>query len=267
MSRHETLHYKNRSVFNAIGYLLMFGANMLAVLLPINGKTTAEISDEYPSLFAPASSTFSIWTLIYLALLGFIVYQLRLAFSDKQFGTLQHLMAGLKDWFLVSCVVNACWLFAWHYLLIPVSVALMLMLLAALIIIHINLKINLIPASFKEKIFIQLPFSLYLGWISIATLANISSLLVFAGWEGNHHAQIVTTIVFIGIGTLASMLMVLLRNNIVYALVSVWAFYGILLKRRAADIMEESIIIHACIIAIGVIAVTISWQFYRKQKS
>ncbi|RFS18858.1 hypothetical protein DVR12_26115 [Chitinophaga silvatica] len=245
----------------------MLGANMLAVLLPINGKTTAEISDEYPTLFTPANFTFSIWGLIYLTLLGFIVYQLRLAFAGKQPEKLNKLMSGIKDWFLVSAVANACWLFAWHYQLIPVSMALMLILLVSLIIIHLNLQINIVKTSITEQVFIQLPFSLYLGWIVIAALANAAALLVFAGWEGEHHAQVITTTAFIGIGTLASILMILLRNNIIYALVSVWAFYGILIKRKAADVMDESSIIHACVIGIGLIAITISWQFYRKQKS
>lgn len=267
MANHETLQLKNKSIFNAIGYVIMIGVNALAVFLPINGKTTSEVSDSYPSLFTPAGITFSIWGIIYLALLGFVIYQLWLAFSNKEKEKLQKVMTGIKDWFLVSCVANACWLFTWHYELVPVSVALMLILAASLVIIHLNYKINTVPASLQEKLFIYLPFSLYLGWIAIATLANISALLVFACWEGNHQTQVATTVAFIGIGTLLSMLMILLRNNIVYALVSVWAFYGIILKRKAADVMEENAIIHACIIAIGLIAVTISWQFYRKQKS
>lgn len=267
MVSHETLHFKNKSIFNTLGYIIMIAANVLAVALPINGKTTAQISEEYPNLFVPAGFTFFIWGIIYLSLLAFIIYQLWLAFSDKHPEALSRLMQKMKDWFLISSVANACWLFAWHYHLIPVSMVIMLMLLISLVIIHLNFGIGTSPATLPEKIFIHFPFSLYLGWMAIATIANLTTLLVYAGWEGNLHNQIIWTIIMIGIGTLASMAMILLRNNIVYALVSVWAFYGILAKRKAADVMDENSIIHTCIIAIGIIAITISWQFYRKQKS
>jgi hypothetical protein len=267
MVSHETLHFKNRSIFNTIGFIIMIAVNALAVLLPINGKTTAQISEEYPNLFVPAGITFSIWSVIYLSLLAFIIYQLWLSFSNKQPATLAYVMQRMKDWFLISCIANACWLFAWHYHLIPVSVAIMVILLISLIIIHLNFGIGIAPATLTEKIFIHIPFSIYLGWITIATIANITALLVYTGWDGSRHAQVLWAIAMISLGTLLSMGMVLLRNNITYALVSVWAFYGILLRRRAADVMDENSIIHACIIAIGVIAITISWQFYRKQKS
>ncbi|PSL42493.1 hypothetical protein CLV51_11221 [Chitinophaga niastensis] len=267
MVRHETLHYKNRSVFNALAYIIMIVANALSFLLPINGKKTNEISEEYPHLFAPARITFSIWTIIYLALLAFIIYQLWLAFSNKAPGILANFMLRMKDWFLISSVANACWLFAWHYDLIPLSVAIMFILLLSLLAIHINFGIATTPATLPEKIFINFPFSLYLGWISITTIANIATLLVYAGWKASIHTQIIYTILMVGISTLLSVGMILLRNNITFALVSVWAFYGILIKRKAADVLEENAIIHSCIIAIGVIAVTISWQLYRKQKS
>ena len=267
MVSHETLHFRNRSVFNTLGYIVMIAANVLALLLPINGETTAQVAEGYPNLFAPAGVTFGIWGIIYLSLLGFIIYQLWLAFSNKRPEVLAHLMQKMKDWFIISSVANASWLFSWHYHLIPVSVAIMLILLISLLVIHLNLGISIIPATLPEKIFIHFPFSIYLGWIAIATIANITTLLVYAGCEGSVQAQVTWTIIMIGIGTLVSMAMVLLRNNIVYALVSVWAFYGILLKRRAADVMQEISIIHTCIIAIGIISVTISWQLYRKQKS
>lgn len=267
MVSHETLHFKNKSIFNALSYIVMIAANMLALLLPINGQTTAQVAEAYPNLFAPARVTFGIWGVIYFSLLCFVVYQLWLAFSNKRPETLAHLMLKMKDWFLISSVANACWLFSWHYHLIPVSAAIMLMLLVSLLVIHHNFGISITPATLPEKIFIHFPFSVYLGWIVIAAMANIAALLVYAGWEGSVEAQVTWTVVMICAGTIASMAMVLLRNNILYALVSIWAFYGILLKRRAADVMQENAIIHACIIAIGVIAVTISWQLYRKQKS
>ncbi|WP_143310860.1 hypothetical protein [Chitinophaga vietnamensis] len=267
MVSHETLHYKNRAVFNTIGFIIMITVNALGALLPINGKTAREVSAEYPNLFTPAAFTFEIWGLIYLAVLSFVVYQLWLSFSDKQPEMLARLMNCMKDWFLISCVANACWLFAWHYELLPVTIPLMLLLSASLLIIHIRCRIAVDAVTPPEKFFIHLPFSLYFGWVSIATISNFAALFVYAGWQDSPEAQVNWAVGMISVGTITSIIMVLLRNNIIHALVNVWAFYGILVKRKQADIPAENIIIHACIIAIGIIAVTISWQLYRKQKS
>ncbi|NLR68374.1 hypothetical protein HGH92_28970 [Chitinophaga varians] len=267
MASHETLHYKNKSIFNTLAFLLMIATNALAWLLPINGKQTGEISDEYPHIFTPPGFTFSIWSLIYLSLLCFVIYQLWLAFSGKRPDVLARVMGAVKEWFLISCVVNATWLFAWHYELIPVTVGLILILLASLFIIHVNIGIGRTTASMPEKLFIHVPFSIYLGWISIATLANITTLLVYAGWTGSVTFQVWWTISMIAVGTLISILMVLRRNNILHALVAVWAFYGILVKRREAGVTEQQPVIHCCVIAIGIIAIAISWHLYRKPRS
>ncbi|RBL90783.1 hypothetical protein [Chitinophaga flava] len=267
MVSHETLHYKNKSVFNTLAFIIMLAANALAWLLPINGKKIKEVSDEYPTLFTPPSFTFYIWGLIYLSLLCFIVYQLWLAFSGKQPRLLAHVMSCLKEWFLISCVTNTTWIFAWHYELIPVTVGLILILLATLFIIHINFGIAREPAPLPEKLFVYFPLSLYLGWVNIATLANISTMLTYTGWAGGSGFQVGWTVSMISLGTLISIFMVLRRNNIIHALVAVWAFYGILIKRGATGMMEQQPIIHACIIAIGIIAIAISWQLYRKPRS
>lgn len=267
LETHEALHYKNKSVFNTIGLIIVIVINMLAVLLPINGKSTGQLSDQYPNLFTPVGITFSIWSVIYLSLLVFIIYQLWLAFSGRHPEELKNFMTRMKGWWLINCLANTCWLLAWHYELVPLSALLMLLLLLSLLAIHRNFNIGPAPALPREKVFIHLPFSLYLGWISIATLANITALMVYYGWDGTGISQITWAVLMIAVGTLLSLIMVLRRNNITYALVSIWAFYGILLKREQAAVMEETPVIHASVIAMGIIAIGISWQLYRRKTS
>jgi hypothetical protein len=262
---HSLLHYQHRSIFNTIGLVVVIAINMLAVLLPINGMTTGQLSDQYPNLFTPAGITFSIWSLIYLSLIGFIIYQLRLAFSGRYPEELPGFMHRMKGWWLISCLANTCWLLAWHYEKVALSLVLILLLLFSLCAIHRNFRIANPAAGTLEKIFVQLPFSLYLGWISIATIANTTAVMVHYGWNGEVISQITWTILMIGVGTLVSLYMILQRNNTVHALVCIWAFYGILLKRQQAGILEETPIIQACVIAMGVIAVGISWQLYRRK--
>jgi len=267
LETHEALHYKNKSIFNTIGLIIVVVINMLAVLLPINGKSTGQLSDQYPNLFTPAGITFSIWGVIYLSLVAFVIYQLWLSFSGRYPEELKNFMIRMKGWWLISCLANTCWLLAWHYELVLLSVFLMLLLLFSLLAIHRNFNIARSPAHTREKLFIQLPFSLYLGWISIATLANITALMIYYGWDGAGISQIAWAVLMIATGTLLSLTMILRRNNITYAVVSIWAFYGILLKREQAAVMEEAPVTHACVIAIGIIAIGISWQLYRRKTS
>ncbi|WP_291910369.1 hypothetical protein [Chitinophaga sp. CB10] len=267
MQLHDTLYYRNRSVFNSISFVIMIVANILAVKIPINGVSTGEVADRFPSLFAPAGFTFGIWGLIYSGLLAFTICQQILAFTGSREEQLRHHMQRMKHWYILSCILNAGWLFAWHYELIPLALLIICLLLLCLLHIHRNFSIYNPAATLHEKLFIQAPFSIYLGWITVATLANLAACFAYAGWLVSHQAQVRLAIVLIGIASLVSMYMILYRNNILHALVSVWAFYGILYKRQTEGLTDEYRIIYACIMGIGLIAVTISWHLISKQKS
>ena len=115
MAADETLHYKNQSIFHAIGFILVIGVNLLAVKMPINGMRTSEIAEKYAHLLLPATVTLNVWGAIYLALFAFIVYQLWLAFWGDHPQELTRLMTHMRYWWLISCVANAGWFFAWHY--------------------------------------------------------------------------------------------------------------------------------------------------------
>jgi hypothetical protein len=264
----ETLHYKNQSVFHVIGFVLVIAVNIMAVWLPINGQQTGTVADKYPNLLVPAGFTFSIiWTLIYLGLLSFTIYQLWLAFWGKHPQELSRLMTRMRYWWMISCIANACWLFAWHYELLPVSVLLMLVLLASLVAIRHNFAIGDTGAPLREKLFVHFPFSLYLGWISIATVANVTALMVYWGWHGQGISQVIWSVLMIALCAGISAYMILQHHSITYGLVNAWALYGIVLKRKHVDVISEHVVIQAAIIAIGLIAVAISWKLYRERRS
>lgn len=261
---HQTLHYKNLAIFNAIGFVMVIVVNVMASQLLINDKSPADISDEYENLFTPAGITFAIWGVIYLSLFGFIIYQLWLAFSGKRQAALEQFMQRMRNWWLISCLANSCWLFAWHYELLPVSMLLMFILLISLLAIHLNFNIALASSTtWQEKLFIQLPFSLYLGWICIATVANLAALLVYTGWDS---MSIPWAIFFILICTVASSLLVLRRNNIVVGIVGIWALLGIIIKRQEAGGNTARAIVSTCIAAIAVSVITISWRLYKNSR-
>ncbi|MBV8251208.1 MAG: hypothetical protein JO154_01275 [Chitinophaga sp.] len=267
MQAHDTLYYRNRSIFNSIAFIILIAVHLLSWLLPINGVSSADVSDLYPSLFVPAGFTFHIREVIYICLLAFTICQQMLAFSPDEESRLRYHMQRMQHWFILSCILNACWFFAWHYEMIPLSMLLKVLQLLCLIRIHQNFHIYNPYAYQKEVWFVQIPFSIYLAWIAITTLLNFATLSTYEQWMITPAAQIGLTVALICVSTIISMIMILFRNNILFALVNVWMLYGILYKRQMTGTPEEYAIIHACIVGIGMIAVTISWYLIRKQKS
>ncbi|WP_440134451.1 hypothetical protein [Chitinophaga sancti] len=260
---HETLYYKNSAIFNTIGYLMVIGVNALAGLGLINGNTTAQVSEKYDNLFVPAGFTFSIWGLIYLALIGFIIYQLWLAFASGHEDSLEQFMERMRGWWLISCMANSCWLFAWHYELLPLAILLMLTLLISLLAIHINFNIAAPGASRAMRWFVFIPFSLYLGWICVATVANIAALLVYSGWDG---MSVPVTAILILVACAGATLLVVKRHNIVAGMVAIWAFYGIIAKRQSEVTTMALPVIICCLSAIGVVLVAgIRELIYKKE--
>lgn len=203
-----------------LAYIAMVAVNYLAVALPLAGKSTAAVSDSYPNLFAPAGFTFAIWGVIYLLLGAYVVYQTT--------RTDDNTVATVNNWFLLNAVLNATWMFSWHYEVIWLSVLLMLGILGTLIVIAEKLRASKLTK--KEKWLVQIPFSVYFGWITVATIANITVLLVALNWNGFGIAASTWMVVVLLVGALIGILRMLRDSVAAYGLVLVWAYYGILSK-------------------------------------
>ncbi|PKM88911.1 MAG: lantibiotic ABC transporter permease [Firmicutes bacterium HGW-Firmicutes-12] len=214
----------------AVTFLTMIIVNALANILPINGQGTGQVSDAYPNLFAPAGLTFAIWGLIYLLLALYTLYQFGLFQKDK-ITTKVHLLEKIGFYFSISSIANAAWIFSWHYHLIPLSMLLIVVILVCLILV--NQAINNFQLSVKEQIFIRLPFSVYFGWITVATIANATTLLVSMGWNGFGISESTWAIMIIITGMLIGVITTIRNRDIAYGLVLVWAYAGILIKHKA----------------------------------
>ncbi len=214
-------------VLNTVAFLLMISVNALANILPLNGVTTAEVSESYPNLFTPAAITFSIWGLIYILLAAFVLYQLGV-FSKNNGVYRADIIKEIGLYFAISSIANAAWIFAWHYNMIFLSVILMLVILICLA--SISSKLSEATLSTKEKILIKIPFSVYFGWITVALIANITVLLVSLGWNGWGISQEVWTVIVMIAGLLIGMATMLKNKDIAYGLAIIWAYTGILIK-------------------------------------
>jgi hypothetical protein len=227
-------------VVHIILFVFMIVMNVLAVVLPLNGKTTGELSGLYPNLFTPAGFTFSIWSVIYFFLGGFIIFQASALLKQDHHS--REKIQRISPFFIISCLANAGWIISWHFRLVILSVCIMIVLLLSLVTIHEKLKLSLPWKPLNEKLWLDVPFSLYLGWITIATIANITAMLVDTGWNGAGLSETFWTVTMITTGTLVGLLMIFLRNNIVFALVAIWAFYGIFAKNQNSSINTGTVI-------------------------
>lgn len=214
-------------ILAGVAYVAMVTVNFLANGLPINNRSTGEISDAYPNLFAPAGITFSIWGLIYLLLAGYVIYQFIKSSQGKE-----NLFSKINPVFIISSLANISWIFAWHYDYIGLSVIIMAVILLSLIKIANILRAEKFTSL--EKLFIKVPFSVYFGWITVAAIANITVFLVSLGWNGFGIADFVWTSIILVVGALIGIWRTNHDKNIAYALVLVWAYLGILLKHFSA---------------------------------
>lgn len=218
-----------------ISYLAMILVNALANILPINGLNTGEVSDSFPNLFAPAGITFAIWGVIYFLLGAYTLYQLGL-FQKEKSQSQEELFNYVGTLFVISSIANTIWIFAWHYKIIGVSLALMVAILVCLILI--NQKTKKANLTTSQKFFIRLPFSVYFGWISVATIANVTTWLVDLGWSGFGVSEVVWTIIILLVGIAIGILTVFSNTDIAYGLIFVWAYAGITLKHTSPDMFN-----------------------------
>jgi hypothetical protein len=249
---------------NLIGFLAVVTVNAMAVIIPINDKTTQELSDKYPNLFVPAGITFSVWGIIYILLALFIIYQFVVAFRRnlEERGIFEKI--GLL--FFISCIFNVAWILAWHYEIVWLSLVIMILLLISLISIYIRLGTGRQGINISEKIFVNIPFSVYLGWITIATIANVAAFLVKTNWNGFGLSEQLWTVMIVAVGVLITLATVFSRNDIFYCLVVIWALVGIILKRSADNSMPDQSVIISSIIGIAIITIAIAVQLIRKKK-
>lgn len=233
-----------RQLANALSVVLALTVNILASVLPLNGQNTGEISDRFEVFFVPAGYVFSIWGLIYIGWIAFAIYQ----FLPAQKGNSRLQMLGYR--FALSGVFNAGWLFCWHYNQFGLSVLVMLALLATLVVSYLKLDVGRAPVSAAEKWTVDIPFSVYLGWISVATIANITDYLYYIGWNGFGIAPQTWAVIMLVVASLLGLLMALARRDAGYLFVFVWAFAGIALKQADAPLVAYSAWV-ATLVALG----------------
>jgi hypothetical protein len=208
-------------------FLGVIAVNALANILPINGYNTGQVSAFYPNAFVPAGFTFSIWGVIYLLLFSYSIGYTYYSLKQEQFPKVFAFIERINNYFLLTCVFNMSWILAWHYLQIELSVVIMLLFLITLI--QLFLKSNTMAGALTktQKFILQMPFIVYLGWISVATIANITALLVAYKWYGFGMTPVYWSAAMILIAIVLAVFMLLKFKAVPFALVVAWALWGI----------------------------------------
>jgi benzodiazapine receptor len=234
---------------NILAFALTVVVNSLAGgTTLLGGKLTADISDANPTLVTPAGYVFSIWGIIYVLLGIFVVYQALPSQAGKDF----HDRVGWL--FVLSSLLNIVWLFLWQYEYLSLSVVVMFLLLASLIAIYLRLGIGKSKVALREKLAVHVPFSVYLGWITIATIADVSVTLVSVNWDGFGISQETWAALVVVIALLIALLVVATRKDVAYGLVIIWALLGIAVKQSGNQNIVMLTEVSAVIVAIALAA-------------
>ena len=240
---------------NIIAVILTIIVNGLANLLPIGGKNTAELSDNIPNLFVPAGITFTIWGIIYFLIILFAIYLAKDLFKKEK--TTTSFLEKISYFFILASIANIIWIFLWHYEQVLLSLLAMLVLFGSLLVMYLRLNIGKEEVSLKEKLFIHVPISIYIGWITVATIANVTAVLVTIGWNGFGVSEEIWTMLVMIVAAIITILMLIKRKDCAHSAVIIWALIGIYLKRMTNDPIYglQTQIAYTAVIAIVIILI------------
>jgi hypothetical protein len=216
-----------RQWMTILATLATITVNVLANTLPINGLNTGDISDRFDIYFVPAGYVFSIWGVIYI---GWLVYSIFQALPSQAENPI---LKKIAPWYWISSLGNIAWIFLWHYEVFTFTLLFMALILVSLLVINRALA----EAQGQTKWYVKLPFSLYLGWISVATVANASQWLYFFDWSGWGIQPAAWAVIMIAVASLLGILMAWLENDTFYVLVLIWAFIGITVSQAGASVV------------------------------
>jgi hypothetical protein len=237
-----------KQIITIIFTVLVIAVNGLANALPLNGQGTGEISDRFDIYFVPAGYVFSIWGIIYLGLLLYTVYQALPAQKDNR------ILDKLAPAYWISSIANVAWIFLWHYEVFEITLIAMIAILVSLLLIYVQLK----DVNGPMKWLVRFPFSIYLGWISVATIANASQLLYYIGWQGFGLPGSIWAIIMISVATILGLVMSWLENDLFYNLVLVWAFIGISISQANTSSVVIASWVGVVLLVIGYLVSSIS---------
>lgn len=252
---------KTLQILNGVAAVATIAMGYLSNTGIFNGKTMASVSAEYQNLFTPAGYAFSIWGLIYLSLLGFVIYYGRSLFKAaiKEDKTVKE----VGGWFFISCLANSLWVVVWLYEYTLISIFLMILLLFSLLKIVVKTKMELHNVPLKKFLFLFWPFCIYSGWVSVALIANIAAYLTKIGWNGFGLSETIWAVIMIVVAAIVHIFMIWKRNMREFALVLVWSLIAIAVANQNVN----ATVVWAAVIVAIIVFINIAIHGYQNRKS
>ncbi len=239
-------------VTNIMAVVATLVVDSLANILPINGVTTGDVANAYPNLFTPPGYVFAIWGVIYVLLAVFMLYQSRPNQGGEQY------LQDISFFHLLGAIGNTSWIFLFHYELIVLAVIPIVLLLISLIAMYIRLGIGIKDVPRNQMLAVQLPVSIYLGWISLATIAGIASALNQLIPGIPIPTQVMWTVIMLIVALFLTLLMLFMRGDIAFGLVVIWASTGVVMKQLASyPLIGVTAGVVAAVAAISIIIVAL----------
>lgn len=249
------------AVINAIILAIVIYWNYYANAQGINDNSVGSLSAEYDNLFTPSGFAFSIWGLIYLALTINAGYQIKCAFQDKETSFFNQLGFRL----ILANVGNALWIWLWLTERTGESVVAMLVILALLLSAVLKLKIGTSDVNQSHKRWLWWPISLYAGWITVATVANISAYLAKVDWQSGL-SEANWAILMMVVATLIYSFVLSKRRMITFALVGAWALTAISLRHWNTETSIQWVAL-ACALILAILSIRAKFSGYTTSKS
>lgn len=251
---------RNLSLLNLFSVILMIIVSYYSQVLRLNNNTIGSVSDEYIHMFTPADYAFSIWGLIYVALIAYCIFQLYTAFFGEDE---TEIIEKTGPWFAMANLSNTAWIIAWLYEETWLSVILIFTSLLCLVIVIIKTNMERWDASLKIIAFTWWPICFYAGWITVAAISNVAAYLTKTGWRGWIFSEQQWTIIMLAVATAINLLIVYKRNMREFALVGVWALVAVYLRHSGGN----SAVAYTALGGAIIIFIYISYHGYMNRKS
>ena len=242
---------------NTLSLIFALVLNGLAGSGVFNGKSVGDISARYDTLIAPAGYAFAIWGIIYLLLILFVGYQWYAWLRNRDDTALKQ----TGYWFALGNIANGLWIVAWLNEYMGISVLLIFILLFSLIMLTLRLRLEIWDAPLRTIGFVWWPICIYLGWIVVASVANVSAYLVSLNWQGGFLSPSTWTVIMIAVATVIYLLLTFTRNMREAAVVGIWAFIAIAVRQWSV----HDGIVFAALAGAGILLIVVSWHGYKNR--
>lgn len=216
--------------------------NYLAGTGKINNVTPEVISDKYPTIITPAGYAFAIWSLIYLGMIGFSIYQALPGQTENP------RFRAIRTVYILNCVANCAWIYLWHYEMILAALVVIFVLLGTLVFINVKLRT---AETTAETWLAKVPFSIYFGWVTVASILNASIALVYLGVRTTDLPAQICGALLIVIAVVLGVIMRFKLNLTAYPLAVAWALTAIAVAHGG-----ETIIVVSAAIAVIILLLT-----------